>query len=102
MKAMHEAARKSIVRPASWMALLGTILAMNISFVAKASAENGAAEKLLKGMADYVTSQKTIAVTFDSDIEVITSNLQKIQHQLTTGAIEPSRQASSHPNWRLS
>jgi len=79
MKAMHEAARKSIVRTASWMALLGTILAMNISFVAKASAENGAAEKLLKGMADYVTSQKTIAVTFDSDIEVITSNLQKIQ-----------------------
>jgi hypothetical protein len=42
MKAMHEAASKSIVRTASWMALL---LAINISFVAKASAENGAARK---------------------------------------------------------
>jgi hypothetical protein len=38
-----------------------------------ASAENGDAEKLLKGMADYVSSQKTLAVTYDSDIEVITS-----------------------------
>lgn len=90
MKAMHEAASKSIVRTASWMALLGTILAMNISFVAKASAESGAAEKLLKGMADYVTSQKTIAVTFDSDIEVITSNLQKIQFT-SSGQVQLSR-----------
>jgi hypothetical protein len=90
MKAMHEAASKSIVRTASWMALLGTILAMNISFVAKASAEDGAAEKLLKGMADYVTSQKTIAVTFDSDIEVITSNLQKIQFT-SSGQVQLSR-----------
>ena len=96
MKAMHEAARKSIVRPASWMALLGTILAMNISFVAKASAENGAAEKLLKGMADYVTSQKTIDVTLDSDIEVITSNLQKIQFT-SSGQVQLSRPTSFEP-----
>ena len=30
-------------------------------------------------MTDYVSSQKTISATYDTDIEVITDNLQKIQ-----------------------
>jgi hypothetical protein len=37
------------------------------------------AGKILKTMTDYVTSQKNITVTFDTDIEVITNDLQKIQ-----------------------
>jgi hypothetical protein len=37
------------------------------------------AGKILKLMSDYVTGQKTISMTFDSDIEVITPELQKIQ-----------------------
>ena len=34
---------------------------------------------LLKAMTDYTTAQKSISATFDSDIEVITPELQKIQ-----------------------
>jgi hypothetical protein len=34
---------------------------------------------LLKAMTDYTSAQKSIAATFDSDIEVITPDLQKIQ-----------------------
>jgi hypothetical protein len=34
---------------------------------------------LLKAMADYTAAQKSITATFDSDIEVITPELQKIQ-----------------------
>ena len=34
---------------------------------------------VLKSMSDYVGSQKTIELTFDSDIEVITPQLEKIQ-----------------------
>ena len=34
---------------------------------------------MLKAMSDYVASQKNISVTFDSDVEVITSDLQKLQ-----------------------
>ena len=30
-------------------------------------------------MTDYVASQKVISATYDSDIEVITNDLQKIQ-----------------------
>ena len=37
------------------------------------------AKVILKTMADYVASQKTIELSFDSDIEVITPELEKIQ-----------------------
>ncbi len=37
------------------------------------------AKAVLKAMSDYVGSQKTIELTFDSDIEVITPQLEKIQ-----------------------
>src|SRR5882672_381559 len=42
-------------------------------------AQDDVARKILKTMSDYVTSQKTILITFDTDIEVVTPELQKIQ-----------------------
>lgn len=44
-----------------------------------ALAQAGDAHAILKAMSDYVSSQKTIELTFDSDIEVITPQLEKIQ-----------------------
>ena len=35
--------------------------------------------KILKGMADYLAGQKSLSAKFDSDIEVVTPELQKIQ-----------------------
>jgi hypothetical protein len=83
MKKMHQ------VMPGRGV-LVVAILTMGVSLVSPARAENGDAEKLLKGMADYVASQKTLAVTFDSDIEVITSHLQKIQFT-SSGQVQLSR-----------
>jgi len=37
------------------------------------------AAKVLKAMSDYTGAQKSISATFDSDIEIITPDLQKIQ-----------------------
>jgi len=37
------------------------------------------AGKILKSMSDYLAGQKTLSASFDSDIEVITPELQKIQ-----------------------
>jgi hypothetical protein len=37
------------------------------------------AERVLRNMFDYVASQKAIAIDYDSDIEVVTPALQKIQ-----------------------
>ncbi len=53
---------------------------MAVSFMPSAHAQQGDdAVQILKAMANYVTSQKTISLTYDSDIEVITPELQKIQ-----------------------
>jgi hypothetical protein len=44
-----------------------------------AQAQGSDAKSILKAMSDYVSSQKTIELTFDSDIEAITPQLEKIQ-----------------------
>lgn len=44
-----------------------------------ARAQAGDAERILKAMSDYLASQKAMLVAVDTDIEVITSELQKIQ-----------------------
>ena len=63
---------------------------MSVSLLSPASAQSGDAEKILKGMADYVASQKALTVTYDSDVEVITSNLQKIQFT-SSGEVQLNR-----------
>lgn len=42
-------------------------------------AQENDAKSILKAMSDYVSSQQTIELAFDSDIEVITPELEKIQ-----------------------
>jgi hypothetical protein len=44
-----------------------------------AQAQQDDARTILKAMSDYVSAQKTIELTFDSDIEIITPQLEKIQ-----------------------
>jgi hypothetical protein len=60
--------------------VLATLLVAGIlaAPVMAESRENDA-EKFLKAMSDYLSNLKTIELTFDSDIEVITPQLEKIQ-----------------------
>jgi hypothetical protein len=51
---------------------------MLMSFSSSSKAQDDASN-ILKAMTDYVSSQKVISATYDSDIEVITNDLQKIQ-----------------------
>jgi len=55
------------------------IAAMLLAAATGAQAEEGDAKAVLKAMADYVSSQENIELTFDSSIEVITPQLEKIQ-----------------------
>ncbi|MDP3690463.1 DUF2092 domain-containing protein [Bradyrhizobium sp.] len=87
---MQEAAHKSIGRVARWPVLVSTILTVAISLMPEARAQGGDAEKLLKAMSDYVASQKTVSVTFDSDIEVVTPSVEKIQFT-SSGQVQLSR-----------
>ena len=60
-------------------AVIMLLFAATMVAAPSAHAQDDAARKILKAMSDYVTSQKTILVTFDTDIEVVTPELQKIQ-----------------------
>jgi hypothetical protein len=62
------------------LAMLAVALAATLAAApAWSQAQGSDAKSFLKAMADYVSSQKTIELTFDSDIEVITPQLEKIQ-----------------------
>ena len=49
-----------------------------IAFIAQPARADDPA-KVLKAMADYTAAQKSISATFDSDIEVVTPDLEKVQ-----------------------
>jgi len=83
MKSLQERLRRRSV-------LVGIVLTVSVSNIPFANAQGGDAEKILKAMSDYVASQNTISVTYDSDIEVITSHLQKIQFT-SSGQVQLSR-----------
>lgn len=72
-------------RPVLWQAMVAGVAILGAAFLTPSSAlaQDGDATKILKAMSDYMASQKTISATFDSDIEVITSDLQKIQFAST-------------------
>lgn len=56
------------------------LLAATVSWTTNAQAQKiDEAAKILKSMSDYVASQKNISLTYDSDVEVITSEVEKIQ-----------------------
>jgi hypothetical protein len=74
----------------SLIILVGIMLMMNISLMPRAQAQSDDANKILKAMSDYIAGQKTLSVTFDSDIEVITPELQKIQFA-SSGQVQLSR-----------
>ena len=64
--------------------ILSTLLASTLAAVAavapaETQAQESDAKAILKAMSDYVGSQKTMQLAFDSDIEVITPQLEKIQ-----------------------
>lgn len=50
-----------------------------VSALPASKAQGSDAKTILKSMSDYVSSQKTIELTFDSDIEIITPQMEKIQ-----------------------
>jgi hypothetical protein len=86
-KDKSEFIRKIFVNPvAAACALLSVIAVMPAAHAEK----DAAAIKTLKAMSDYVAGQKTLLVTFDSDVEVITSDLQKLQFT-SSGQIQLSR-----------
>ena len=74
---------------------IALLFTMNVFLVPQAQAQDDDAKKILKAMSDYVASQKNVTATYDSDIEVITSDLQKIQFT-SSGQLQISRPDKVH------
>jgi hypothetical protein len=68
-----------LVAAAAIAAMTLTFMVPNAARAQAATAQQDDARTILKVMSDYVSSQQTIELTFDSDIEVITPQLEKIQ-----------------------
>jgi hypothetical protein len=80
----QEAFLRARLRASSGAAAAMILLAVSSS----ARADDPA--KILKSMTDYLGGQKTLSASFDSDIEIITPELQKIQFA-SSGQIKLSR-----------
>src|SRR5262245_38386790 len=65
------------IRPWGRMAPFAGALALGVCLAPCAHAQD--AVKILKAMSDYVTAEKNLSISYDADIEVVTSDLQKIQ-----------------------
>jgi len=79
---------------AGWLLAIALALTANLAVISPARAQDDAG-KILKAMSDYVASQKIISATVDTDIEVITPDLQKIQFA-SSGQLSLSRPDKLH------
>lgn len=74
-------------RTVFWAILVSLFVGIFSAAPAISQAQENDAASILKAMSDYVSRQKTIQLTFDSDIEVITPQLEKIQFTNSGGAL---------------
>ena len=79
-----------------WAAAAAALVsgAMLIAPAAQAQSQDDAL-KVLKSMSDYVSAQKTITLSYDTDIEVITPDIEKIQFA-SSGEVMLSRPDKLH------
>src|SRR5450432_4786684 len=77
------------------MAAACALVTMTVFMPSAYAEKSGDAIKTLKAMSDYVAGQKILSVSFDSDVEVITSDLQKFQFT-SSGQVQLSRPDKLH------
>ena len=70
--------------------VVGMILAAYLFAAPFAAAQGRDPNEILKAMSEYMSSQKTFSLTYDSAVEVITPELQKIQFT-SSGEVDLSR-----------
>jgi hypothetical protein len=75
---------RSLLRAAAgaacaWPAIAGLALAGSIALASAAMAQEQDAKAILKSMSDFMAKQQNLSLTFDSDIEIITPEIEKVQ-----------------------
>ena len=75
---MSKSAKRLTMRRVARPGIASALILAGVLFASDVRAD-GDAIPILKSMTDYMAKQKTISAKFDTDIEVITPELQKIQ-----------------------
>jgi len=61
-----------------WVGVVALVMAAGAAIIPAARADEAAAKALFKAMSDYLAAQKAIAFDYDSNLEVVTTQDQKI------------------------
>jgi hypothetical protein len=88
-------ARPSLFSAFRRVGVFALMAATMLAIAPVARAQEDDALKILKSMSDYLASQKTISMSYDTDVEVITSDLQKIQFA-SSGQLQLARPDKLH------
>jgi len=79
--------QRSFVRT---IAVRGFVVATTMMAATAADAQENHAAQILQAMSNYIAAQNSVSLTYDSDIEVVTPDLQKIQFT-SSGQVQLSR-----------
>jgi hypothetical protein len=80
----------SVVQRTRWGLLASALLVAVPAVNSPLHADDGKALEILKSMSDYLAAQQSFSATFESGIEVVTSDLEKVQFN-SSGAISLER-----------
>ena len=75
---MTATVRKSAAMPAASISAVALALTVGFGAVTAARADEAAARNLLKAMSDYMAAQKVISFSYDSNLEIVTKDKQKL------------------------
>jgi hypothetical protein len=77
-KNMHYAATKFARGARTWAAVLAMAAAVGIAGMPEGQADEAQAKDLFKAMSDYLTAQKAISFEYDTSLEIVTKDNQRI------------------------
>ena len=75
---MECAARKIVTGTKIWASVLAVLSIGCMGPISSAYADEANAKRLFKAMSDYLASQKVIFIDYDSNLEIVTSQKQKL------------------------
>ncbi|AXA44270.1 DUF2092 domain-containing protein [Rhizobium leguminosarum] len=87
---MAQLASKLLRRSFPALSVAGLAVLLSFPTLHGANADEADAKRLLKAMSDYLTAQQTISFGYDSNLEIVTADHQKLQ-LASSGTVDLSR-----------
>jgi hypothetical protein len=92
---MEYAARKIVTGAKIWASVLAALSIGGMAPISSAYADEANAKRLVKAMSDYLASQKVISIDYDSNLEIVTTQKQKLA-LTSSGTVVLSRPDKIH------